>query len=331
MDIEPSNAIKLFFPNPSLLQVFFEAIANSLDAQASEVAIKIEIECFTAPKTLKITIRDDGTGFTDKNFERFSSLLKPKDAFHKGVGRLIFLNYFDSVAIDSIWGTNKRQFVFGKSFKGDNQMKKLDSPQPNLTTLTFTNFIRERINSYVFLKPSALKQHIIDHFLPTLHERRLTNQEFRISIDLQVTKNNTQREFFSNDETITKTDLPELTLVEIKDPMLDAFEGIQMFYRIKNEMGKHSLLTAVSIDGRTIPIKLIQPKAVPVDHSGIFLFFSKLFRSTADTSRQKLILPESISEPDVLRILRREVGAIFSEKIPQIAERNDQTKERFEK
>ena len=65
MDIETSNAIKLFFPNPSLVQVFFESVANSLDAGASQIAIKLEIQSFTAPETLKITITDNGNGFTD--------------------------------------------------------------------------------------------------------------------------------------------------------------------------------------------------------------------------------------------------------------------------
>jgi hypothetical protein len=39
MDVETSNAIRLFFPNPSLVQVFFEAVANSLDAGATEITV----------------------------------------------------------------------------------------------------------------------------------------------------------------------------------------------------------------------------------------------------------------------------------------------------
>jgi len=71
MDIETSNAIKLFFPNPSLLQVFFEAVGNALDAGASEISIKIEIQAFNAPDTLQISITDNGNGFTDDSFDRF--------------------------------------------------------------------------------------------------------------------------------------------------------------------------------------------------------------------------------------------------------------------
>lgn len=330
MDIETSNAIKLFFPNPSLVQVFFEAVANALDAGASEITIKIEIQGFTSPDTLKISITDNGSGFTDESFERFRRLLKPQDSFHKGLGRLVFLNYFDRIAVESVWGANHRAFVFSESFQGEQKLDPLEAPQANKTTLVFTNFIKERVKAYDDLKPGALKERIIEQFLPTLHECWRAKRDFKITIDLQTEESKEQKEFFSGVEVITTADLPELTPVVIKDPMLDAFEGVEMFYRVKSGMGERTLLTAVSIDGRTIPIKLLQPAAVPPDHSGIFLFFSKLFEGTADTSRQKLNLPESIPEADLLRVLRREVGKVLAAAIPQISEKNEQTKGQFE-
>jgi hypothetical protein len=331
MDIETSNAIKLFFPNPSLVQVFFEAVANALDSDASEITIKIEIQGFTAPETLKISITDNGNGFTDDSFERFRRLLKPQDSFHKGLGRLVFLNYFTRVAVDSAWGANRRTFVFSESFQGENKLESVDAAiQPHATTLVFNNFTGKGIKSYDDLKPGPLKERIIEQFLPTLHERSRAQRAFAIKIDLQTQESNAQKEFFSSAETITSADLPELTAVTIADPLLDAYEGVEMFYRIKSGMGERTLLTAVNIDGRTIPIKLLQPGAVPVDHSCIFLFFSKLFEGKADTSRQKLDLPEIVSEADLLRVLRREVGKVLAEQIPQIGEKNTQTKERFE-
>lgn len=331
MDIETSNAIKLFFPNPSLVQVFFEAVANALDSGASEISIKIETQAFTASDTLQISITDNGNGFTDESFERFERLLRPPDPFHKGLGRLVFLNYFGRISVNSVWGTNRRTFVFSESFQGENKLEPLASAQPNATTLVFTNFIRERVKSYDDLKPGALKERIIEQFLPTLHERRRTQRAFTIKIDLHTQESNEQKEFYSGEEVITAADLPELTSVSIKDSFLDAFEGVEMFYRVKSGMGERNLLTAVSIDRRTIPIKLLQPGSVPPDHSGIFLFSSKLFEGKADTSRQKLNLPESIQEAELLRVLRREVGKVLAEKIPQIGEKNARTKVLFEK
>lgn len=328
MDIETSNAIKLFFPNPSLVQVFFEALANALDAGASKISIHVEIQSFATPDTLKLSITDNGQGFTEENFARFKRLLKTQDAFHKGLGRLVFLNYFGKIAVDSTWGINRRTFVFSESWQSDSKIETLASERPNATTLVFTNFIGEKVKSYDYLKPGSLKDRIIEQFLPTLYERRRQSQDFTIKISLKTEESNVQKDFISSDETITTADLPALAALTITDPTLDAYQGVEMFYQVKSVAGKGSQLIAVISDGRTIPINLIQPNSIPFDHSIIFLFSSNLFK--ADTSRQKLILPETISEADLFRLLRREVGKVLAEKIPQISEKNVQTKDQFE-
>jgi len=230
----------------------------------------------------------------------------------------------------STWGNNRRAFVFKDTFNGVAPLETLPEAQPNSTCLVFSNFSGDRVRSYDDLKPGAIRERLLGEFLPTLHERKRNNRDFKIKIELETKESNEQREFLSGDVTITPADLPELQTVEIKDPMLDAYEGVEMFYRVKSGMGERTMLTAVCIDGRTIPIKLLPPGAVPFDHSGIFLFSSKLFAGAADNSRQKLVLPETISEPDLLRVLRREVGKVLAESIPQISDKNTQTKQRFE-
>jgi len=59
MDIETAGAIRLFFPNPSLALVYFEALANALDAGATDVSIDIDVQAFDKPDTLKITASDN--------------------------------------------------------------------------------------------------------------------------------------------------------------------------------------------------------------------------------------------------------------------------------
>jgi len=331
MDIETTNAIKLFFPNPSLVQVLFEAIANSLDAGANEIAIHIKIVAFNTPETLELSVSDNGRGFTEENFERFTRLLKTHDSFHKGLGRLVFLKYFSRVAVDSSWGKDHRTFVFSEAFRGESKFETLSSECPQKTTLAFTGFTGERIKSYDDLKPGALKARIIDQFCPTLIERCRTKQDFTISIDLQTGESNTEKDFFNSTEVIRPADLPQLDSAIITDPLLDTYDGIQMLYKVKEGMGERAFLIAASIDGRTIPLDLVQPTSIPANHSVIFLFVSRLFEGTADTARQKLVLPETISEGDLMHVLRREVGRVLSEKIPQIGERNTQTTEQFEK
>ncbi|HHK2162089.1 TPA: ATP-binding protein [Pseudomonas aeruginosa] len=330
MDIETSGAIRLFFPNPSLTLVYFEAVANALDAGATNVSINIDVHAFDKPDTLKITVSDNGDGFTDENFERFRKLLRPRDKFHKGIGRLVFLNYFSRVEVTSAWGKWRRHFIFKDSFDGNGPLEALAAEQTAQTTLEFTGFAKDRVKSYDDLKPDALKPLLIEQFLPTLDARKRDGKAFRISINLNTNESNVQKEFFPHETTITPDDLPSMTKVTIQDDTLDAISTIDMYYHIESVAGKGRSLTAFSIDGRTIPANLIPPSSFPVGYFCVFLFESEIFHSNADSSRQKLVLPEGIQEARLYRVMRRELGKVLSDQIPLITERNEKIKEKFE-
>ena len=331
MDIETTGAVKLFFPNPSLALVYFEAVANALDAGATEISIDVEIEAFEKPETLIVTISDNGDGFTDENFSRFTTLLKPRDKYHKGIGRLVFLNYFNCVEIESIWDVNQRSFKFRDGFDGRAPIQRLQDRQPNRTTLKFSGFIKERIKAYNDLKPNFLKGRIIEQFLPTLYTFKRDGKPFSISINLTTNEDNAQKDFFPGSVIITPDDLPSMTKKTIRDESLDGISTIDMYYHIEElGAGKGSSLTAFSIDGRTIPANLIASSSFPHDHFCVFLFASELFHSNSDSSRQKLVLPENIEEEDLCRVLRREMGMVLSECIPEISEKNEKVKTEFE-
>lgn len=330
MDIETAGAIRLFFPNPSLTLVYFEALANALDAGATEVSIDIDVQAFDKPNTLKIAVSDNGDGFTDENFERFRKLLRPRDKFHKGIGRLVFLNYFSRVEVTSTRDKWRRSFIFKDGFDGNAPLENLQDEQPAQTTLAFNGFAKDRIKSYDDLKPDALKPLLIEQFLPTLDARKRDGTVFNISIKLKTIESNAQKEFFPHETLITADDLPSMTKITIQDDSLDAFSTIDMYYHVEPVSGKGSLLVAFSIDGRTIPVNLIPTSSFPPGHMGVFLFESEMFHSNADSSRQKLILPEGLQEASLYRVLRREVGKVLAEKIPKITEKNEEVKGKFE-
>ena len=330
MDIETSGAIRLFFPNPSLTLVYFEALANALDAGATDVSINIDVQAFDKPDTLKITVSDNGDGFTDENFERFRKLLRPRDKFHKGIGRLVFLNYFARVDVDSSREKWRRTFTFTDGFDGNAPLQNLADQQEAKTTLTFSGFAKERVKSYDDLKPDALKPLLIEQFLPTLDARKREGKAFKISINLKTNESNAQKEFFPQATEITSDDLPTMTKITIQDDTLDAISTIDMHYHVAPVSGKGSSLVAFSIDGRTIPANLIPPSSFPPGYLCVFLFESELFHSNADSSRQRLVLPQGTPEAHLFRVLRRELGRVLAEKIPQITERNEKTKEKFE-
>jgi signal transduction histidine kinase len=101
MEFETEYILKLFFSSPAFVQIYFEAVANALDAEASDVTIHISSDGKIKPEHLEVTISDNGIGFTDERFGRFAQVKQPTDPYHKGFGRLIYLKYFRSVHIAS--------------------------------------------------------------------------------------------------------------------------------------------------------------------------------------------------------------------------------------
>ncbi|WP_188053698.1 ATP-binding protein [Iodobacter fluviatilis] len=330
MEIETSSAIKLFFPNPSLVLVFYEAIANAFDAGASEIGIDISIQSFSLASSLNVKIIDNGCGFSDESFERFKKLMKPRDAFHKGIGRLVFLDYFSNVHVLSQWSNKYRNFVYNKEFVGNSEIVEFESERPSKTTLNFTGFAKEKIKSYDDLLPGSLKERIIAHFLLTLKDLKDKGHNFKIRISLNVEEENLQREFISTSVEINSVDLPKMQSVEIAKNTLDAFSSIKINFYINNYYVGRNLLTAISIDGRTVPINLVLPSVIPIGCSAVFIFSSDMFFGCADSSRQKLVLPENVSESALYSLLRREIGKILVDEIPQISEFNKKAKKRFE-
>ena len=99
MQVKLSQAVKMFFGNSSLEMVFFEAIANALDAEANEITISITAKALNQPETLQIEISDNGLGFTNERYNKFSKLFDVEESSHKGLGRLVYLCYFDDVKV----------------------------------------------------------------------------------------------------------------------------------------------------------------------------------------------------------------------------------------
>jgi hypothetical protein len=330
MDIQTSNAIRHFFPNPSLVQVYFEAVANALDAGATEIDIDIATLGATTRNGFEITISDNGSGFDDTSFNRIRELLNAKDSFHKGLGRLVYLNYFSSVPITSVFGQKERSFIFSPSFRGENELRELSEPKPHKTTLRFVGFIGERVKSLDDLKPEPLKDRLLEQFLPYFYRLKREQKSFRITIDLQVQESVPTKDFYSNSASITPADLPDLKTVQIQEKSISAFDDITINYAIIPDTGNQKSLTAVCVDDRTIAVNLLPAASIPLNHSVIFLFESPLFKGSTDSARQKLVLPDGISTNDLMRVLRRETSKILNSELPEISAKNEKTKVQFE-
>jgi len=329
MEIETEYAVELFFPNSSFVQVYFEAIANAFDANADQISIRISTDRKRAAESTEITIHDNGEGFTDERYDRFRRLQKPNDAFHKGLGRLVYLCYFSQVEVTSVFQGKKRVFQFSKRFRGEEAKATLAGPSDRLgTTLRFRHFTGQRFKSQENVRPENLKERIVEQFLPLFHEWKKAGRGFQITIELDSAETVLGQSYL-NSTTITPLDIPDFESATIQDPTLDIHDSIEMHYMFSESMGG-KFVTAVCVDGRTIPRPLLKSTAIPANRSAIFLFKSKLFSGKSDSARQKLVLPDNITDQTLDRVLRREISKILNRKVPEISAKNADTKKHFE-
>ncbi len=331
MLINLSNAIKKFYPNPVLEQVYFEAIANAIYANATEIDLLIDIESYSKPETLKITISDNGDGFNEINFNNFSELLKTEGEEHKGLGRLVFINYFNKIDIESIFDNKKRAFSFTEKFEGKaSDFPAIDFPNSsNKTILKFSQYSKKDVYKYDFLIPKSIKKAIELHFFPFFHQFKKESKNLKISISLTTQEPNPEKEFYNDKRQIIVKEIPDLDYLEFPADTLSIFDKMEMYYSIKQNNTETSIITAICADNRTIPLEIVPKENMPTGYEIIFLFYSTYFNGKVNSSRQKLDV-ENYIWITIKSILISKINSILNKKIPSIKSRNDKIKSDLE-
>lgn len=319
MEVNIKQAAKLFFSNASLEMLFIEAIANALDANASKISIKISMTEFNNPDSLKITINDNGVGFTNERFNKFCKLLEVENEDHKGMGRLIYLNYFNNVIINSSYGFCNRRFTFNESFKGNNDISKLEK-EAQQTSLTFSGYNKSKIASYDYIRPSILKQNILNTFYPRLYILNKRNVPVKINISLEVESPNIKKNFVNSNAEIDSENLELLKEVPVESDFLGLLTDSKILYSIKKtpSLSNNFLITAVCVDDRTYHLDLISTENIPKGYEIIFLFQSNSFIGKVDPSRQKLNFDDS-SFKTLKSIFIQNISFILKKELPQIS------------
>jgi hypothetical protein len=327
MNIQIRKAISHFFPSPSFPQVYSEAVANAIDAKADYIEIDIKIKSYNDPESLNLRISDNGEGFTDESFNRFSSLLDAKDKKHKGLGRLLFLEYFKGVSIRSVFSMGKgRKFLFDEKFKGKFSLYDVPSSEHSGTILEFGKCVSSRFNSYDDLRPSTIKQQLLAEFQPVLLERKNQGVSVKIDIKIEVSEPNPEKNFTSDKQSLTQEDLPVFEAHEFDVEGLDLYSrSCRLLYSVGEvEHRFHYVSTAVVVDGRSIEFPLLKNDSIPSNAMAIFLLESEFLNSCTDDARKELKL--KAEQRLALEIAyRNEVARILEQKLPGIIERNKKT------
>jgi hypothetical protein len=189
----PSLAMNLVkrverLPKPSrtseALQPLFEAISNSIhstqDKYGKRVITKarIEVTVVTGRKQapVNIVVEDNGVGLDKKNYEAFVTTDTDNkiEIGGKGVGRLLWLDCFEKIHIESFYadGPNIRHRSFdfrlspSEQIKNFNDRKAAGAPPDTGMTVTFSG-LRDNAYRHQFPGRAAyIFQHLTSHFLP---------------------------------------------------------------------------------------------------------------------------------------------------------------------
>lgn len=323
MNIGINEAIEHFFSNPSFELIYLEAVANALDAGARKINIYISLESYKHPNTLEIEIEDNGDGFNDYNFRKFSSLLSKTDKNHKGLGRLVYLHYFNNVEISSIYDKNKkRTFNFNKNFNGEYEETTLNNEQDNYSRLKFSSFANKDLKSYDNVRSSSIKKILLKHFMPRFFAMKQINEDFEIIIETDVTEENRDKHFYSDIQTIKLDDLPDLEEKIISDTHIDLFnESFTILYSLKDSYDE-KISTSICVDNRAIDFPILKNETIPGNISGVFLLISEFFNSKSDDSRQELKI-ENYEKKIIEKMFLKAISEILNEKYPAIKDENE--------
>lgn len=319
MDVKLSQAVKMFFGNSSLEMVYIEAIANSFDAGATEIDIKISIADYNKPETLAIEITDNGEGFTDDRTKKFGTLFDVDENSHKGLGRLVYICYFEDVTITSVFeGKKQRFFKFDEDFDADATEIKSVEEQPSWTTIKLSNYTLSKVKSHAYLNPFDLKNRILEEFYSRLYQYKQEKIDVKINVKLHLGEHTLQ-------ESITLDDIADLKMVQF-DSTTDLFDILKLYYSIETvDLGTESFIAALSVDNRTKQIDILAKENIPLGYKMVFLLYSDVLQGKVDHTRQNLTLPEN-EVKNIQAMFRQEVIKVIENEVPKIAIRNKETR-----
>ena len=315
MEVNIKQALKVFFSKSSFEMIYFEAFANALDAGATD--FYIDIKQGNELKELSLVLTDNGIGFTDERFRKFGKLFDvEEEPSHKGLGRLVYLCYFGKVHVESCFNNSvRRVFDFDESFKGTSQTIHTGN-EDNGTVLTMTEFLGTKLGRNDYIKPSYIKNALLENFYMKFYKAKLVGKQLNIFIRLFVDGQ------IVSEETITTDSMPSFSVKELTTQM-DFFNSIDLYYYVREvEIKETRVITALAIDDRSHRVEIIADENLPKGYEMIFLLISESFQGNIDGTRQNLTISDN--ELTIIKtIFRNGISEVIKEQFPQINKNNE--------
>lgn len=327
MKVDLKQAVKLFYSQSSFDQIYQEAVANALDAKARNILIEFEANSLSSVESFKLVISDDGVGFNEDRFHKFSKLMDvdEEDIKHRGLGRLVYLFYFDKVEVESFFDGNKyRHFLFDEYLNDESEKNAaifLEHKHASGSVLKFEGYNLTKLHKKEFADPLWIKVKLLKKFIIQLFNLKKSNESFCIIIKSKINK--VQRE-----EYLTPESIPSL----LEKPFTSAYslDGAMTMYYSVEESQRTSVITAMSIDDRSEPVEIFSEGNEPQGYEMFFILYSDSFQRHTDASRLKIEIPSSDLKI-IQKEFRKQIVEILNEKAPKVVESHRKEAEQLQK
>lgn len=283
----------------SARDVIREALTNSIHAGGKSIAVDLhfserqqEISGVTADERRvleQITITDDGEGFTAENLNFFDEICTShKDSIGgKGVGRLAFLKYANTVEIRSQLANELVEFTYTPDFKPEDVKKCVESGAPS-TCITLRE-LKENINTQV----AKLVNSICDDLRLLLFMKHQTGHSIKLTFTHNSRQPFDERYVFSGDG--------------IKSELDRAFDvdGVEFkCYGFRDEPPKKGIVAMLCADELCIEEYVISRRFDVCRH--LIFVTSEYFNRRSNMERQRLELPRTDDDVDMVSPISRE-------------------------
>lgn len=326
MEINLKQAISMFFSQSSFDMVYLEAVANALDARASKIHIHFSASTLSNEKSFRLIISDNGIGFTDERYTKFCRLLEvdKDDKTHRGLGRLVYLFYFNNIKVISHYNGNQyREFNFDKEFGTDtlNNGSTLEDKHESGSILEMTGYNFSKLRDKNFADAEWIRRHILKKYYSQLYKAKKETRDIEIIIETTIGTVNTVR-------TISAASIPALNEKTIVSKY--SLDGeMTLYYSVKEcDIKDSSVITAISIDNRNESIDVFADESIPKGYEMVFILYSDSFQGQTDATRQTI----TIKQPDLRilqKIFRDEIITILSDLAPKVIEQTQRTSEQL--
>jgi hypothetical protein len=313
----------------TVLNVFYELVANSLDAGATNVAIRIRKAGKDTTAGTYIEVKDDGRGILDSDLGKVINAMSPSDYSHKGLGRFVAAKCFGSVFYSSVAKDGfKRTFEIcpdsDGTFTRDDIKVDLVSPGELAGTLVRTGKLSDAGTSKTktksdFLDPIYLKEKLKDHFLLKLKE----NPEITITIGSEADG------VIFVEEILSAKDIGQFQEKVSRQHICD--HPVRILWHSRQHEGKGVVETQAIVDGRGAKFERGISCAVTVPPNLLIRAFVQWNGLCVNSERGTAQVDDENYHDVFEKTLRKMLASIIQEAVPNLKREKEIILKQFEK